>query len=70
MTHSVKTTSELSEQELFDEILINIVKYDFNYTFNKNDIKIYSNRKEVRCYKYPGLTRQFQNYLFTRFSEK
>ena len=70
MTHSVETTSELSEQELFDEILINIVKYDFNYTFNKNDIKIYSNRKEVRCYKYPGLIKQFRNYLLRRFSEK
>ena len=70
MTPSLKTKTELTEQELFDEILINIVKYDFNYTFNEGDIKIYSNRKEVLCYKYPGLIKQFRNYLLRRFSEK
>lgn len=59
---------ELSEQELFDEILVNIVKYDFNYTFEKNIITIYSDRKEVRRYKYPGLIKQFRNYLLSRFS--
>ena len=70
MTPSLKTKTELTEQELFDEILINIVKYDFNYTFNEGGIKIYSNRKEVLCYKYPGLIKQFRNYLLRRFSEK
>lgn len=70
MTLSRKTTSELTQQELFDEILINIVKYDFNYTFTEDGIKIYSNRKEVLCYKYPGLIKQFRNYLLTRFPEK
>ncbi len=70
MTHSRKTTNELTEQELFDEILTNIVKYDFNYTFHNNDITIYVNNKEVRCYKYPGLIKQFQNYLLSRFSGK
>jgi hypothetical protein len=70
MTPSLKTKTELTEQELFDEILINIVKYDFNYTFNEGGIKIYSNRKEVLCYKYLGLIKQFRNYLLRRFSEK
>ena len=63
-----KTHDELSEQELFDEILVNIVKYDFNYTFKKNIITIYAEQKEIRCYKYPGLIKQFRSYLLSRFS--
>ena len=56
-----------SEDELYDEILTNIVRYKFNYEFTEDAVNIYWRNSVTMTYRFTGLSEKFFNYLKRRF---
>lgn len=56
-----------SQQELLDDVLYNIVKYEFNFRLSRDKIDIYYKGDEVITYRLINIGKIFQNYLNDRF---
>ena len=59
-----------SEQELLDDVLYNIVKYEFNFKVSEDRIDIFYHGDEVVTYRLRNIDRIFNNYLNDRFANK
>lgn len=66
----MKNSSKISlrsETELLDDVLYNIVKYDFNFKVSEDKIDIYYKKDEVVSYKLKNIESIFLKYLNDRF---
>ncbi len=66
----MKNSSKISlrsETELLDDVLYNIVKYDFNFKVSEDKIDIFYKTDEVVSYKLKNIESIFLRYLNDRF---
>ena len=68
--HKENTLKSVPKSIFFGTILRDIVKYEFNYILNDNNIVIFAEGIEVISYHQQNLRNDFLDYLVYSFSRR